>query len=388
MLVRLVVALALWSWSQTGIEAASALVLPGDQAVVVATEDGRLQFWEQGAEEPRWTLRIGGIALGARSTVADMARRPNGEIIVVERAGAINLISAAGKLLIRKQPIFEYIQLNVEFSDVDWSDWGKQIAVVARTSAAYITPDAKFIYLVPDAWSVVVKIPVDEFLASKDDLVSTSNNLVFQFVDRNFTVVRKIGALRIPVTVRWPVGESLSATALAVCRGTMIAGTEEGRVAFAPEVGDQVADGRLRVVAKENDGIRSILDAGCLGINHAYTVSFDAGNGQLQLWDLKTKSALDWVGLESGGHPGMAFAAVPSKSGATLLSIGDGDVRLWNVGGQKLRLIAKHYPRMRGRHRSFAAAALGGGGFLYWDGARILRLTESGEEPLLFAGRR
>lgn len=386
MLLRLAFIAMLLTWPHAGSKAASALVLPGDAAAVIAAEDGYLQLWEKGAKLPKWKLKIGGFGVGARSRVAAMARRPSGEILVVERSGAIDLVSQTGRLVSRKQPLYEYVQLRSEISEVDWSKWGSQIKELAVTAAATITADTNYIYLVGSPWSIVVKIPTDAFLRTRENLVSTSDSLVFQFADSNLTINRKTQAPSFTVSVRWSVGESLHATALAVCSGTMLAGTEEGRVAIAPEVGDRAAEGRLRVVASSNNEVRSILDAGCLGSRHAYTVSFDAGNGQIQLWDLATKAALDSVGLRNGGHPGMAFAAVASLSGSSLLSVGDGDIRLWKIEDSKLRLVAKRYPGRIGGERLFAAAALTGGGFLYWDGAHVLKVDERDGGLSYFAG--
>src|SRR5713101_5997575 len=144
---RVAVALAVLPFLSALVLATSALVLPGDQAAIIVSEDGALQHWDKGKDEPTWALPIGGIGVGARSRVAAVARRPSGDIVVVERYGAINLVSKSGGLIARKSPVFPYVQFDAEVGDVDWSDWSKQVAIIAGTSAAYITQSTDFIYL-------------------------------------------------------------------------------------------------------------------------------------------------------------------------------------------------------------------------------------------------
>jgi hypothetical protein len=216
-----------------------------------------------------------------------------------------------------------------------------------------------------------------------------AERLAIRFKDQNITMGYGIGPL--PFEVRtWAIDVHEHATTMAVCSGTTIAGSKEGLVVFIPETGDyqdQEKEQRIRQVGNPEYDSRNILDVGCLG-HMAYTVSIDAGHGQIQLWDLETKAASHWVGIDSGGHPGMAFVAVGSKSGDQLLSLGDLDVRLWAVKNGQLKLVAKHFVSGSAQSQAFAAAALDSGDFIYWDGARIWKYPGNGGDPTLYAGKK
>jgi WD40 repeat protein len=184
----------------------------------------------------------------------------------------------------------------------------------------------------------------------------------------------------------WGTWEGLKeVTALASCSGTLIAGGADGYVGLLQESAADSQDLRLRQVGEGSEGIRSILDAGCLNNEYAYTVSFEAGHGQIQLWNLLRRTASSWVGSDTKGHPGMAFVAVPSAKGDLLLSTGDHDVRLWDVTAGKLNLKVSHFFDVS-EPQSFAAGALKDGDFVYWDGSRLWRIPSSGALPILYAG--
>jgi hypothetical protein len=217
------------------------------------------------------------------------------------------------------------VRLAVEFPQVNWSKWQQQVDVIARTSAGFITHDANYLYLVPDLWSIVRKVAVDDLLHQPDGVVMLTDSLVFEFKDRNFTLGKKIGPLGFDTGKNWVVGESKQATALAACNGWIIAGTDDGFVYFIPEDGDVSKDQRRRKVGNPDRQIRSILDASCLQPDFAYTVSFDAGNGQIQ--------------------------------------------------NGKLSLIAKYYVEGLGRREIFAAAPLDSGGFIFWDGVHVMKVV-------------
>jgi pimeloyl-ACP methyl ester carboxylesterase len=91
---------------------------------------------------------------------------------------------------------------------VNWSKWQQQVDVIARTSAGFITHDANYLYLVPDLWSIVRKVAVDDLLHQPDGVVMLTDSLVFEFKDRNFTLGKKIGPLGFDTEKNWVVGES------------------------------------------------------------------------------------------------------------------------------------------------------------------------------------
>jgi len=78
--------------------------------------------------------------------------------------------------------------------------------------------------------------------------------------------------------------------------------------------------------------------------------------------------------------------AVASASGKQLLSLGDGDVRLWSVENKQLKLIAKHFLNGRTEIQAFATVALKSGDFVFWDGAHLWRYPGDGGTPTLYAG--
>ena len=381
--------LATLFWFASGhvADAASALVMPDGSSVLIVAEDGQLQLWKPKEAAPRWKLQLGGFASGARSRVADIALRGNGNILVAERCGRIVEVSPDGRVISRKLPLYEYVRLGVEVGEVDWSNWSGQVAEIACTAAAKFSDDAKFVYLVPDEWSTVLKVPLGKFMEQPGEHVQLSESLIFQFADRNIVIDLKIGPVPFEIGHGWIVGEDLHATALGVCDGIIIAGAEEGSVVLTPEVGDQDREQRIRQVGNREQDIRSILDVGCLPKNLAYTVSFDTGYGQIQLWDLNTKAVLDYVGLDSSGHPGMAFVAVGSTSGEQLLSLGDGDVRIWSIEHKHLKLLSRYFVQGSTQRQAFAAAALSSGDFIVWDGARLWRYVGGGDRPTLYAGK-
>jgi hypothetical protein len=185
---------------------------------------------------------------------------------------------------------------------------------VSTVTVVDLSPDAKFLYLVPDESSTVVKISVDELMKQADGDVRLVEWLRVQFKDRNLTFEQKIGPTKIKIIGRWTI-EGYHATALAACSGTLIVGVREGAVVLVPEAGNQERDQRIRQVGDPGRRYRSILDAACLGGEFGFTVSEDAGNGQIQLWDLATRAASHRIGYENGGHAGMAYTAVAARSG-------------------------------------------------------------------------
>jgi hypothetical protein len=366
------------------------LMEDGASLVVVSEREEELQLWQPGHTEPTWILPIRGLGAGARSRIAAMALLPSNQILVVERYGRILLISRDGKLLARKTPIYEYVLFGVDLPEVDWSNWGKQVRDIGHTAAAYITADGKYVYLVPDEWAVLRRVPVEEFLRSPSQMVQVARTFAYHFQGKTSVAIVKRTDSPPPFEVRyWNMGEHASdATALAACEGWVIAGTEHGLVTFNPENGDSEKERRVRQLGDSDRGVKSVLDIGCLRNGLAYSVSFDAGNGQLQLWDLSTRAALHTVGYLSDGHPGMAFAAVAGKSGTHLLSLGEGDIRLWSIENRRLKLIAEHAGNFAAQHQAFAATALTSGDFLYWDGKGVWRIPVDGSDPVLYAGRR
>lgn len=369
-------------------EAASALVMQDRSSIAIASEGGKLQLWAQGEAQPRWSLPIGGVGAGARSRVASLNLLPSGNIMLVERLGDILIIGTNGELVSRYRPIYEYIRLNVDIDKVDWTHWGGQVDSVARTSASFVSDDLRYLYLVPDQWATVRKLAIDDLLKQPSGTIQLTDTLVFQFKDRNITIERKLDPPKFDIGKNnWIVGNQTEATALTACGGWIIGGNADGTVYFVPETGDVKSDQRIRQVGKPGQEPRSILDAICLSADLAATVSFDTGNGQIQLWDMKTKIATSTVGYSTGGHPGMAYTITRSADAKELISIGDGDLRRWSISNNKLSLLNKYFLPSLERQQNFAVVALDGGGFAFWDGDRIMKVPAGGSEPIYYAGR-
>ena len=367
------------------VQGGSALVM-GDGSIVAVVNnlEGHLQLWKTGAEKPEWTFQLTARG-GLQSSVAAMALRSNGEILVVERYGRVLSINRGGRVSSQKTPAYEYIQLTVEVKDVDWSQWDQQVETVGRTAGVFVSEDAKQLYLVPNERSRTRKVSVDKVLNQPNSVVFLTDYFEFMFKDKNIMIWRKNGEHPITVGRTWTGGESVyHPTALAVCKGWLIIGTEKGVVNFIPETGDPTSE-RFRQVSNQDKTYRSILDAGCLGPNLAYTVSEDASN-QIQIWDLDTRAAVSWVGADHLGHPGVALAGVAAKSGAQLLSLGDFDVRLWSIENKKLKLISKYYPETR--KQIFAGVALLSGDFIVWDGVRFWKIPRNGGPAVYYAGKK
>ena len=254
----------------------------GSMVAVVNNLEGHLQLWKAGAEEPEWTFQLTARG-GLQSNVAAMALRSNGEILVVERYGRVLTIGPDGRVSSQKTPAYEYVQLKVEFGDFDRSQWDQQVERVGGTAGAFLSEDAKLLYLVPDERARIRKVSVDKMLNQPGSAVFLTDYFEIMFKNSNIVFWEKNDNHSIAIGGTWTGGEQSlhHPTALAVCKGWLIIGSEKGTVVFIPETGDPTKE-RLRQVSKQDTTYRSILDAGCLGPNLAYTVSEDASN-QIQI---------------------------------------------------------------------------------------------------------
>lgn len=365
--------------------ASSAVLMPDGSSVLVTTYDGELVMWKQGAQKPAWRLKTQGFSMGAQSPMASLGLLRDGTIVAVERAGRILNIGDDGQVLSVQQPFYGYVRLKPDIAEVDWGNWGGQIDYVSTTRAAFMASDNQHLYLVPDEWSSVFKISVIDFLGQIREMVNLADTLTFQFKDHNMVVSQRAEDPAIKVD-NWVTSSSFHPTALASCDGWSLVGSKEGYVEFIHEVADADKDRRLRMVNEQKDEDRDILDAGCLGDKLAYTVSVESSHGQIQLWDMARKVAVAWAGSDTGGHPGMAFTALPSRNSTRLLSLGDGDARLWNVENQKLALVAKYYLPTDREEQLFSAVSLDSGDFVVSDGRRLWRIPGSGGDKSLYAG--
>ena len=361
----------------------NALII-GDNSIIamVNNREGRLQLWKAGSEKPEWTLETTTQG-GLQSSVAAAALRSNGKILVVERHGAILIIGPDGKISSKKTPAYEYIKLKAEFGAVNWSEWDQHVETVSRTAAAFVSKDATQLYLVPNERPSVRRMSVDDIMSQPDSVFFLTNYFDFMFKDNNIVFWQKNNNSPIKTNGKWKV-DVRHPTALAVCKGWLILGSEEGTINFIPEIGDST-QASLRQVSKQDNVHRSILDAGCLGPNLAYTVSEDASK-QMLLWDLDTQAVVSSVGADNSGHPGIALAGVAAKSGAQFLSLGDFDIRLWSIQNKKLKLVSRYYPETS--EIMFTGAALASGDFVVWDGESFWQIPSDGGPAFYYGGKK
>jgi hypothetical protein len=356
----------------------------GDNSIVamVNKPEGHLQLWKAGSVKPEWTLKIATQG-GLQSSVAAMALRSDGKIVVVERHGAILIIGPDGKVSSEKTPAYEYIKLNVEAGAANWSEWDQQVETVSRTAAAFVSKDATQLNLVPNERPSVRRMSVDDIVSQPNSVFFLTNYFDFMFKDNNIVFWRKNDNSPIKTSGKWKV-DVRHPTTLAVCKDWLMVGSEEGIINFVPETGDPTK-AILRQVSKQDRDQRSILDAGCLGPNLAYTVSEDASR-QILIWDLDTQAVVSSVSADKFGHPGIALAGVPAKSGTQFLSVGDIDIRLWSIQNKKLKLVSRYYPETR--EIMFTGAARSSGDFVVWDGETFWQIPSNGGPAVYFGGKK
>lgn len=171
-------------------------------------------------------------------------------------------------------------------------------------------------------------------------------------------------------------------TALAVCGDTIVAGSSAGTVYFVPTRGDR-EDTRARQLAEMAHDPADILDAGCLAHGLAYTVSFQTGNGQIQLWELGGRRLLDSVDVGPGrSSPLLTNTAVASSDGTRLLALGDLGLRLLDVREQRLTEVG--YIVLDNTQFTYAAGARGDG-FVVYDGEQLHQLSSDGKSLIPLA---
>lgn len=355
----------------------------GSIVALVNNREGHLQSWKAGSEKPEWTFELTTQG-GMQSSVAAMAVRANGEILVIERYGSIFTIRPNGKSSPQKTPAYEYIKLNEEFTEDVMSNWTEHVDKVGRTAAALVTPSAAHLYLVPNERSSVRRLSVDHVLEEPDSVFFLTNYFDFMFKDNNIVFWQKNDNRPVKIDRTWNL-DGLHPTTLTVCGGWLIVGSKEGSVKFIPETGDATKVRLRQVVSKQDNDYRSILDIGCLGSNLAYTVSEDASN-QLLLWNLDTQAVVSSMDAGNFGHRGMAFVGVPSKSGSHLLTLGDADIRLWSIDNNKLKLVSRYYPETK--EAMFTGLTLSSGDFVAWDGETFWRVPFHGGPAAYYAGKR
>jgi hypothetical protein len=320
--------------------AASAALMTDGSSVVIGSDEGELRMWKRGETEPTWTIKTHGSSFSTQSPIAGITVLPDDVTLVVERAGNIITISPEGTVLQVWLPFYGFVRLKPDLSDVDWQKWEKQIDYIASTRAAFITSDASYGYLVSNEYSSVDKVLLRDLVHQQDRVITLTDGMTFQFKDHNLTIWKKSDPPSLRLQGEWPTQDTFKPSAIAACDGWIIVGSEEGYVEFISEGSQKEADRRIRQVANQSSKTRAILDAGCVGNGLAFTVSFDAGHGQIQLWDTGTQVATNWVELASNGHPGTAYVAVASGDGTRLLSLGAGDARLWAIQDKILSLVA------------------------------------------------
>lgn len=358
----------------------SAVAIDNDSVVVSDEVEGRLMLFKRGAHPPQWVV---GMQRGnwPHSRVATTSRLPDGTILVAERHGPIRILSSDGTVLDERTPMYEFVKLSVPMEERDNNKLRDQVEYVGTTSAAFVSADKKSIFLIADHRSIPRKVAINTLLGYRDALVPLTDALVFMFKDENLVSWERMDVEKVPLEGEWVRG-SYAATALAACEDQLIVGTNEGVVYFISEHGDS-SDFRVRQISKAKGDV-SVLDAGCLANSLAFTVSYDAGN-QVQLWDLKTKTALSFVAAGKLGHPGIALAGVPGASGQTLMTLGDFDVRLWSVEARTLKLLSRYYPGTKEPIQS--GAALPSGDFVFWDGRSLWSVPHSGAAAEYYAGQ-
>lgn len=361
----------------------SAVMLKDGSIVAIANnQEGHLQLWKAGSEKPEWTIELTTQG-GLQSSVAAIALRGNGEILVIERFGSILTIKPNGKASPQKTPAYEYIKLKGEFSEDILSNWKSHVETVGRTAAAVVSQDAKQLYLVPNELASVRRLSVDQIWKQPNSVFFLTDFFDFMFQDNNIVFTQKNPERPVKIDKTWGV-DKLHPTSLAVCGEWLIVGSKEGAVKFIPETGDS-AKARLRQVSKQENADRSILDVGCIGPNLAYSVSEDASS-QVLLWDLDNQGVVSSMHAGNFGHRGMAFVGVASRSGSHLLTLGEPDIRLWAIENRKLKLVSRYYPETK--EPLFTGLPLSSGDFVVWDGQTFWRIPSNGGPPVYYAGKK
>jgi hypothetical protein len=351
---------------------------------IVAEVKGQLQLWIPGAEKPAWTFQLKKLGTyNFQPHVAAMAIRSTGEILIVERQGRVISINRGGSTSSVKTPAYEYVQLAVEVQDVDWSQWDQYVESVSSTGGAFASEDGEHLYLVPNERSRIRKISVNDILSQPGKVVFLTDFFEFMFKDKNIVSWRKSDYHPIAIGGTWDA-DIHHPTAMAVCKGWVVVGTEEGIVHFVPEYGKSINALRREASRKDTES-RSILDTGCIGPNLAYTVSEDFKN-QILIWDLNTGAVVSSAADDRQGHPGMALAVIAPKSGTELLSLGDFDIRLWSIEKGELKLVSRYYPGTQTLMHS--GATLLSGDFVVWDGTRFWQIPRKGGPAVYYAGEK
>ncbi len=364
-----------------GAAAGSDMVAAPGEGIILVDQKGFVQRWVGGSRTPEWSVPINGIGEGARSIVADLVILPDHTILIVERIGHIIKMAGNGEILGAKLPMYEYILLDVTFSEMQGGLLEQDPVKLGRTSVAIVSDDGLSIYLAPDEWSLIRQVKLDYLWNDATfGAVFVAESMAYHFSD-GLVINKAVDISKGNIIGSWVSGENPHETALALCNDVLVVGSQEGVVAFIPTKGE-ASDFRYRQVGETDRELRAILDAGCLGADLAYTVSIEAGNGQLQLWDLETMAAVDVVDGANDGHFGMALSAVAGKDNEQLLSLGDGDARLWSVLDNKLVLRATHFFETGERLSAMSVHE----GFLLWDGATVWKLGKDGGDPTWYAG--
>jgi hypothetical protein len=335
-------------------------------------------FWRPGEPGPYQFAWFRPTTGGLQRPIAALAGLPDGRLLVVERFGRVVAI-APNNTLTAKMPLLG--RFNVKGGPGE--DWGKNVVSSDHVAAAAVAQDGR-LYLASDSSPMIVGVKPINFLADE------SNAIILSFprlhmIDQG-TLVLSLMQVQPPAystQIVTPLGNGDERfSALAVCGDTIVAGSSTGVVYFVPVQGDQ-EDARVRQLAEAGQDPADILDAGCLADGLVYTVSFQTGNGQIQLWDLASRRLLDSVDVGPGrSSPLITIAAVASANGTQLLGLGDLGLRLLDVRGRRLTEVG--HIDLDNIHFTYAAGPYDNG-FLVFDGERLRQLSSDGNSLISLA---
>src|SRR5262249_8699062 len=279
-------------------------------------------------------------------------------------------------------------KLNGEMGQVDLAHWDKHIAALDRVAAAAIASNGK-LFLSSFFEPSVTGVNIKEFFKQQGKVVRVFSWARFSFSDDNFIWGQNAGEVPFATTYALPAFDPSPQTALAVCGDIIIAGTDGGTVYFFPTDTKRNDEARIRQLSDEQQDeltrTLDIIDAGCLAGGLAFTVSFQTGNGQVQLWNVGDAVMLDNV--DTGGETNLiTFQAAASSDGKRLLGVGDTRLRVWSTERRKLEFLGQQ--RLPNVGNRYTAAALRDGRFVIADGERFWTLSSDAKSKSWFAGKR
>lgn len=349
---------------------------------MVATASGELLRWDQGSAKPQWRVGLSGIKSGPGSPIALLAQLRDGDILIVERHGRVLRINPADPTKVSaKAAMMQWMRLKVDFTEADPNRLRDQLMAIDAPGAAFLDEKEK-IFLASSHEPVVFRVDPTGFFGVEGSLVPVADLRRTFYKDNNFVVVSRQKQVPYAKTFSLPTEDRGILTAIAVCSGGAIVGTDSGSVFVLPGE-ESWRDGRMRDLAQDDEK-PIVLDAGCLTGGIAFTIVSPETGKQIQLWDLDR--AIELHSVDDEGGPLYTYSGVASVDGKRVLSVSDLGLRVWSVENRQLTLLGKQF--LQNTENTFSAGALADGGFMYWDGGAVWSLSSDGRRKSWFAGSR